>query len=210
MKLSCYIICLDGGFAPNPFGHHCTLACCKPAIRRNAEVGDIVVGLAGANYPHAGRLVYAMRVKEVLPLQDYWKDPRFDYRKPSPDTPISQRGDNIWRQDSGGHWHLADHAIHVREDLQRDIGGVNALISTEFFYFGREAIPLDEFSEILAVGRGHKNIHDPDLIERFWKWLHEKAKKAGRHGDPSDFSHEATCVRHYDPDDDIDDCDSSG
>jgi Nucleotide modification associated domain 2 len=44
MKLSAYIVRVDSGFAPNPFGHHCTLACCKPTIRRKAEPGDIIVG----------------------------------------------------------------------------------------------------------------------------------------------------------------------
>jgi len=37
MKLSGYIVRVDTGFAPNPFGRHCTLACCKPTIRRVAE-----------------------------------------------------------------------------------------------------------------------------------------------------------------------------
>src|SRR5438105_4647332 len=69
MKLSAYIISVDSGFAPDPFGHHCTLACCKPTIRSRAEPGDIIVGTAAAHFPHAGRLIYAMHVREVLPYQ---------------------------------------------------------------------------------------------------------------------------------------------
>ncbi|MCH7751958.1 MAG: hypothetical protein IH898_07380 [Planctomycetes bacterium] len=38
MKLSGYIIRSDSGFSPNPFGRVCTLACCRPVIRRNSKV----------------------------------------------------------------------------------------------------------------------------------------------------------------------------
>src|SRR5712692_3346145 len=69
MKLSAYIVRVDSGFAPNPFGHHCTLACCKPTIRRKAEPGDIIVGTGSARYGLTGCVVYAMRVRDVIPLQ---------------------------------------------------------------------------------------------------------------------------------------------
>ena len=39
MKLSAYIVSTDAGLAPNPFWGVCTLAVCKPRIRRFAEVG---------------------------------------------------------------------------------------------------------------------------------------------------------------------------
>ena len=45
MKLYSYIITEDTGFSPNPFWGCCTLADCKPEIRRNAKVGDWIVGL---------------------------------------------------------------------------------------------------------------------------------------------------------------------
>src|SRR4051812_2951034 len=106
MKVSAYIIRVDGGFAPNPFGRHCTLACCKPTIRRKAEPGDIIVATASSRYPHAGRLVYAMKVGQVLPYQEYWERPEFEYRKPSPATPVSRRGDNVWHRDGSGDWQV--------------------------------------------------------------------------------------------------------
>jgi len=89
MKLSAYIITVDAGFAPNPFGHYCTLACCKPTIRRNAKKDDIIVGTASAHSPKPGHLVYAMRVKCVLPYQNYWSDSKFASRKPCAKTAIS-------------------------------------------------------------------------------------------------------------------------
>ncbi len=44
MTLYTYFIPFDNGAAPNPFGGICTLAICKPVIRRNAKAGDWVVG----------------------------------------------------------------------------------------------------------------------------------------------------------------------
>lgn len=40
-----YVIPHDGGSAPNPYFGICTLAICKPVIRRTAKVEDWVVGL---------------------------------------------------------------------------------------------------------------------------------------------------------------------
>jgi len=48
-KLFSYVIREDTGLAPNPFYGVCTLNCCKPDIRRTAEVGDWVAGLVGSN-----------------------------------------------------------------------------------------------------------------------------------------------------------------
>jgi hypothetical protein len=203
MKLSAYIIRVDGGFAPNPFGHHCTLACCKPTIRRKAEKGDTIVGTASSRYPHAGHLIYAMRVKEVLSYNQYWKDPRFDYRKPSLATPISRRGDNIWHQDAKGKWQVTPNACHDESAKQRDTSGENALIATEFFYFGRDAIRIhDNFLGMLATTQGHKNTYNPDLINAFWEWLRGTALKPGRIADPSEFTDEVCRVQCREIEDD--------
>ena len=42
-----YVIARDFGFAPNPFHGVCTLATCKPGIRRSAKVGDWILGVGG-------------------------------------------------------------------------------------------------------------------------------------------------------------------
>jgi hypothetical protein len=200
LKLSAYIVRFDSGFAPNPFGHHCTLACCKPSIRRKARPGDIIVGTGSARYHLTGRLVYAMRVRDVIPLQTYWESPRYAYKKPSRATPISRRGDNIWHRDSRGAWHVLPGALHDQRHRDRDVGGENVLVATDFYYFGRDAIALHtEFKSLLATTQGHKNTRDQVLIDQFWRWLVEQAPRRGRCGDPSDFT-EAGCKaqRHDD------------
>jgi hypothetical protein len=191
VKLSAYIIRVDSGFAPNPFGHHCTLACCKPTIRRKAEIGDIVLGTAAAHYQHAGRLVYGMKVSEILSYQEYWDEPLYAYRKPSSATSITRRGDNVWHRDASGHWQIAPGAIHNESHKDHDLRGEKVLISTEFFYFGRDAIQVpEEFLPILATTQGHKNNRDPGTIGRFWDSLSKAAPKPGRNGDPSEFTDE--------------------
>jgi hypothetical protein len=183
MKLSAYIISVDSGFAPNPFGHHCTLACCKPTIRRRAEPGDIIVGTAAAHFPHAGRLIYAMRVREALPYQEYWDNPTFAKRKPSSVTAISRVGDNIWHRGPDGKWRVVFGALHDESQRKRDTSGENVLIATEFYYFGREAIAIPKrFACILATTQGHKNTYGEDVISDFWNWLGSRAPRRGRLG----------------------------
>jgi hypothetical protein len=192
MKLSAYIIAVDTGFAPNPFGHSCTLACCKPTIRRKAQKGDIIVGTASARLAKPHHLIYAMCVNCVLPYQDYWTSSRFACRKPSDKTVISRRGDNIWHQEERGEWRVVPDAFHDTSHSDRDISGRNALIATEFFYFGREAICVDpQFVPLLATTQGHKNTLDLGASEDFWKWVKGKAPKPGRIADPFEFTDDA-------------------
>jgi Nucleotide modification associated domain 2 len=179
MKLSAYIVRVDSGFSPNPFGRHCTLACCKPTIRRNAEKDDIIVGSGSTRYGLSGRLVYAMRVRDILQYQDYWK--QLPYKRPSQRTDVRKRGDNVWHPDSSGNWRGVRGAFHDDYWRDRDLRGKNALIATDFYYFGRDAIPVrKEFIELLATTQGHKNTHDQPILgvdfpHRNPAWPHRQA-----------------------------------
>jgi hypothetical protein len=129
-----------------------------------------------------------MRVQETIPYHQYWERPEFAYKIPSSQTPESSRGDNIWHKDSPGKWQVVPGALHDSRHEKRDTSGECVLISTEFFYFGRNAIAIDpQFSGILAKTQGHRNTRDVKTIERFWNWLTERRRKSGRLGDPSDF-----------------------
>lgn len=74
MTLYSYVLRSDTGFAPNPFYGYCTLATCKPDIRRLARIGDWVIGTGSVENVGPGRLVYAMRVEAVLTLDQYDED----------------------------------------------------------------------------------------------------------------------------------------
>ena len=43
-KIYSYVLRIDDGAAPNPFWGLCTLTICKPAIRRNAQIADWIIG----------------------------------------------------------------------------------------------------------------------------------------------------------------------
>src|SRR5215472_8962351 len=69
-----YCIPFDNGAAPNPFWGLCTLAVCKPSIRRSAKVGDWIVGTGSVNSPIgdiSGKVVYAMLVTEKMTMKEY-------------------------------------------------------------------------------------------------------------------------------------------
>jgi hypothetical protein len=78
-RLFSYVVEHDLGFAPNPFGGLCTLAKCKHGSKKRnivetAQVGDWVAGTGGADLKKSaghGKLIYAMRVDEVVPLDAY-------------------------------------------------------------------------------------------------------------------------------------------
>jgi hypothetical protein len=200
VKLSAYIISVDSGFSPNPYGRHCTLTCCKPTIRRNAEPGDIIIGSGTARRGLTGRLIYAMRVQQVLPFEVYWH--RYPSKRPSSRTGVSRRGDNIWHVRAGV-WRGIPGALHNQTHQARDLRGANALVAAEFYYFGRDAIVVPEaFASLLAVTQGHKNTYDDTLIARFWKWLSRRAPRNGRIGKPMDFTDAGCRAQRADKDDD--------
>ncbi len=71
MKLYSYILARDYGFSPNPFYGCCTLATCKTQIRKMAQIGDWVIGTgASTKYHFTGRLIYAMKVNEVMSFDE--------------------------------------------------------------------------------------------------------------------------------------------
>src|ERR1700683_2662764 len=95
MTLYSYIVVHDTGFSPNPFLGYCTLACCKPEIRRRAQKGDWIVGLTPK--AQGNKVVYFMRVDEVMDFNHYWSDRRFRRKRPRHDKDIRLRcGDNIY------------------------------------------------------------------------------------------------------------------
>ena len=98
-----YIVTHDTGFAPNPFWGSCTLACCKPVIRRVAEVGDIIVGLSSKTLkekPH--HLIYAMKVTEdPITFDEYYNSKKYFKKKPVINASYKDFvGDNIYIGDS--------------------------------------------------------------------------------------------------------------
>lgn len=169
MTLYSYVVTHDTGFSPNPFWGYCTLANCKPAIRRNAAVGDWIFGLTSKAL--GNRLAYAMEISEVISYESYFRDPRFTAKIPnySRGQVVYKCGDNIYEPLGDGAFRQLQsmHSAGSNEHPERkahDLGGINVLISHNYYYFGRDALPLPEELHDLKVGRAHKCRFDPETV----------------------------------------------
>lgn len=183
MSLFSYVITRDYGFAPNPFGGYCTLATCKPRIRKVAKVGDWVIG-TGSNSKKGNmgnRLIYTMKVEEIITFANYWNDSRFQDKKPVMNGSKRQKyGDNIYYFDETENKFIQVNSHHslVNGDTneinyKRDLSGKNVLISKYFWYFGENApsIPNELVNRIVKDGIGYKKVEDDNLINIFVAWL---------------------------------------
>lgn len=191
MRLFSYCIPVDDGAAPNPFWGVCTLTVCKPKIRSTAKKNDWVLGMGSVNVGgrnYSGRLVYAMKITDVMSLQDYndycleelsGKIPDFlskDYKKRVGDCIYSFSDRGLITQRDG---------VHNEEHIQRDLGGKNALLSTHFFYFGVNAVKVPaRFSVLIRQGRSHQSIKNEEIKESFVKWLEGTYEKNVIYGEP--------------------------
>jgi hypothetical protein len=181
------VVRYDSGFAPNPFYGYCTLATCKPDIRRRADVGDWVIGSASndSSIRRGGRLVYAMRVTETMTFDDYSTDARFQAKKPFRMGSRKQScGDSIYfREGPDAGWHQRD-SFHSREDgqinpqhVKRDTGVNRVLISDDFIYFGGTGpvFPDDlhdrDGRPLCKRGIGRSCFDDSQLVDRLERWV---------------------------------------
>lgn len=216
-RLFSYTIPIDDGAAPNPFNGMCSLAICKPGIRRVAEPGDWVAGLGSKVAPSgdlSGRLVYAMRVEEVLSLGEYdlLAPTRWPHRIPNVNSMALQDrlGDCIY--DFSGKSPVQRKGVHDRGNIETDLGGKNVLISRDFYYFGSKAIPLpDHLLPIRNQTQGHRSTSNAPYFDAFVKWIRDAAPEPGQlYGWPDfilDWSAEASCdacrIREADDREDI-------
>ena len=192
-KYFTYIVTADAGFAPNPFYGFCTLAVCKPEIRKAAEVGDWIIGLysrAQIVLPEEcrGKLIYAMEVTEKMTLDQYWKSKKFSKKKYSNKSSKSEYGDNFYRKNSKGVWIQEENQFHDESSKEADIGGKFVLISNNFFYFGKSYVQLPkDFKRLVdKLPRGHKYKGLEKVGEKFVDSLRKKYK-IGIHGSPIDY-----------------------
>jgi hypothetical protein len=194
-----YVMVRDYGFAPNPFHGYCTLATCKPAIRRTAQLGDYIVGMGSAKQGRAGQLVYVMRVEETLTFQEYWADTRFLVKRPNLSGSRKQwYGDNIYCQPDGEQWKQAD-SHHSKpggvinlENLRSDTSANRVLISRDFAYWGSTGPKVPQrFREwdgvnLVHRGVGHRCNFPPGLVNAFCDWV-DPQLRSGRLGRPHDW-----------------------
>lgn len=205
-KLYSYIVRFDSGFAPNPFYGYCTLATCKPQIRKNTNIGDWIIG-CGSNAKGiklGGNLVYAMQVSEILSFEEYSTDFRFESKKPFRKGSRKQScGDNIYfRDDQTGHWlqrdsfHSLSNGAQNQEHTNKDTRVNRVLVSQNFIYFGSTGPSIPDYltdengRHICHTGIGLSRFDDENLIKMFVQW-YESFHEYGYQGAP----HEWTTLR---------------
>lgn len=185
MRLYSYVVARDYGFAPNPFHGVCTLATCKPEIRRLASVGNYVVGTGSASRQRRGYLVFAMEVSETMTFQEYFDDPRFQMKKPNLSSSKKNAfGDNIYSRSKGGWNQLNSHHSHADgspnpRNIANDTQADRVLIGTDYIYWGRSgpAVPKrfrDYNGFDLCAGRGHKSKFPSQMVADFVAWFNER------------------------------------
>jgi hypothetical protein len=127
-----------------------------------------------------------MRVQDVLTFDEYWR--RYPSKRPSPESQVTRCGDNIYHGDARGNLVTERGAFHDEHSREHDLSGKNVLISSVFYYFGRDAIPIpEEYHCIIKSEPGCKNTFDKRLIDRFWNWVAGQCPRMGRIGLPYEF-----------------------
>lgn len=146
-----YVVDRDFGFAPNPFHGYCTLATCKPDIRKGATIGDWIMGVGGTRLKATGRCIFLMKVTETITFDDYWEGKRFKLKKPVRNGSLVMLvGDNVYhRKNKTSPW-IQEDSHHSNPDgsfnldnLETDTKSNKVLVSTHFYYFGSEAPMID-------------------------------------------------------------------
>jgi hypothetical protein len=200
VRLYSYIVARDYGFAPNPFFGACTLATCKPEIRRTANVGDWIIGTGAKRYGLGGRLVYAMKVAEAVLYEQYWEDDRFRQKKPYLRGSLKQAfGDNIYhRNPKTGEW-LQEDSHHSypngrpnQANIDHDTQVSRVLVGMEFKYWGASGPTIpNRFRhslghDVCCTTQGHKCNFPNQLVRAFTEWV-QTIREVGHLGEPAEF-----------------------
>lgn len=172
-RIYSYVMTHDYGFAPNPFGGICTLATCKPVIRRSAREGDWLVGTGSSTKGLAKRIIYAAQIDTICTIAEYGANPAYEFKRPIVSGTSEQRcGDNIYFLDANGEWVQRESGHHCSEHVDHDLSGLNVLIARQFWYFGStpQLLP-DPLLEIVKKGPGHKIEASPHVVVTLEQWL---------------------------------------
>jgi len=189
MKLCTHVIKADTGLAPNPFHGCCTSVLCTPShMNAGLERGDWLIG--NSDRADGNRLVYAMHISEVLDMDGYFHDRRFQAKKPNPAGPLEdQCGDNFYFREDG-HWQRLPSRFHntpesFKKDLGKHLTGRPVFVSQHFYYFGENPVVIP--SRLERIIRKVQGIQytEGHLADDFVAWL-EANHTPGIHGRPRD------------------------
>lgn len=155
MKIYVYIVPVDDGAAPNPYGGVCTLAICKSNLRKIAKQGDWIIGLNSEF-----KLIYTMKITTVITMKEYdsYTKENLPIKIPNKTSKKieEQMGDSVY--DFSNDEIKLRASVHSRCTKEMDLAGKNVLLSSYFYYFGNKVKELpQEFENIVNL--------DMDFIE---------------------------------------------
>ena len=137
-------------------------------------------------------VIYLMEISEILPLDGYFHDARFQEKKAIPlgsNNIMLERGDNIYHLDAKGNFQQLENDNHDEGELLKDTNGKNVLIAKQFYYFGRNC-PVPDASWLSM------NVRVPDryiasgcesdgmALEKLTAFLQAQGHKIGVLGSP--------------------------
>ncbi len=183
MRLFSYKLNVDTGFAPNPFFRVMTMATCKPYMRNSKKIGDWIAGFTSKALCNdevgEERLIYLMQVTDKIHISAYFSHHNFQQKIPDLTQPefVYQAGDNIYKPD-GKDYVQIENRNHCPPDKPYDLSvGRFVLISTTFYYFGRDTIEIPpHLRPKIPKGRSaHGSLtHDLERAKNFIKFVTDK------------------------------------
>jgi hypothetical protein len=198
MRLHSYVVEHDMGFAPNPFHGMCTLAACKPKVRKYARLGEYVIGVGTKKRKLDGRLIYLMKISEITNFENYWNDRRFLRKRPVINGSWAQQyGDNIYHRDPRSMEWIQEYSFHSRkggitdlENLRVDTGTTDRVLIGEWFiYWGCDAPAIPKmFKEFIHRGIGNHYVNDEVAIAKFVRWAISQGDP-GMQGEPAEWQY---------------------
>jgi hypothetical protein len=192
MRLCSHVIKVDTGLAPNPFHGYCTSALCTPShTRLKLKQGEWLI--VHSPIRDRNRLVYAMRISDMLSMNEYFYDDRFAQKKPKPDGSLEEQcGDNIYYKNNLDEWKRLPSPFHnccsnFKKDVGNDFKGRPVFVADHFYYFGcrRVAIP-PKLEGVIRHSQGTRYTEDP-LATEFVSWL-EANYEPGVRGIPANMA----------------------
>jgi|APTNR8051073442_1049403.scaffolds.fasta_scaffold01657_9 hypothetical protein len=143
-------------------------------MKAQLNVGGWLIG----NSPKSdgNRLVYAMLISDVLSMDEYFNDERFQAKKPNPrGTLIEQCGDNIYYQTDDKQWRRLPSRFHnCRENFVKDVGRP-VFVAEHFYYFGDQRVVIPD--NLRGIIKDRQGISDKSyLAHDFIDWLQANYK----------------------------------
>tara|TARA_B100000795_G_C22660896_1_gene384041 strand:- start:113 stop:661 length:549 start_codon:yes stop_codon:yes gene_type:complete len=164
-KLYSYILACDVGSAPCVERGCLSIAICKQVMRKNARVGDTIVGISGYKLGKEKKILFIATITKMVTMEEYGK---------------STRSDSIYTSDLK----LKPNPFHDCSNYERDLKGKNVILSKDFIYFGKNNIPVPNNLQGIVPGRETRStLNIPFKKKLMALFAAEKINGTGKRGD---------------------------